>query len=172
MKHARKDYNAIQDTSGKLGIPDDEPVFILRGQDVFAPELLLRWAAKLRLTEGDPIMARMVEDHAQEMIVWQRKGNCKIPDLPKEKGFFDIIYKGFNTPALFISDKEITIQQTTESSSEGKTIKIINGDSILLELSMVKNQLSIDEKYSVNGIFKMTKNNPELLATLTITKVF
>ena len=29
MKHARDDYNRIQDPAGK--IPEDEPVFLLRG---------------------------------------------------------------------------------------------------------------------------------------------
>ena len=79
MKHFREDYNRIQDPAGL--IPQDEPVFLLRGQDKFAPELLLRWASKLRLSGGDPEMARMVENGAQEMIEWQ-KTHCKIPDLP------------------------------------------------------------------------------------------
>jgi hypothetical protein len=82
MIHARKDYNRIQDPQKK--IPENEPVFLLRGQDKFAPELLLRWAAKLRLDGGDPNMAQMVETHAQAMIEWQTTavtGNCKQPDL-------------------------------------------------------------------------------------------
>ena len=80
MLHAREDYNRIQDPLRK--IPTDEPVFLLRGQDKFAPALLLRWAAELRLDYGDPIMARMVEDHAQLMIYWQLDHNVKTPDLP------------------------------------------------------------------------------------------
>jgi hypothetical protein len=80
MLHARKDYNHIQDPSGK--IPADEPVFILRGQDQLAPELLLRWAAKLRLRGGQPEMARLVEDHAQAMIQWQNNRKSKLPDMP------------------------------------------------------------------------------------------
>ncbi|WP_372775637.1 hypothetical protein [Mangrovibacterium sp.] len=78
MKHARADYNRIQDPENK--IPANEPVFLLRAQDKFAPELLLRWAAKLRLDGGQPAMAEMVENHAQEMIEWQKK-TVKIPDL-------------------------------------------------------------------------------------------
>jgi len=80
MKHFREDYNRIQDPAGL--IPENEPVFLLRGQDIFAPELLLRWAAKLRLNGGDPEMARLVENGAQEMIEWQ-KTTWKIPDLNK-----------------------------------------------------------------------------------------
>lgn len=79
MIHARKDYMHIQDSKNK--IPKDEPVFLLRGQDILAPELLLRWAAKLRLNGGQPEMARLVEDHAQEMIKWQAKNGSKLPDM-------------------------------------------------------------------------------------------
>lgn len=79
MKHARQDYNRIQDPENK--IPKDEPVFLLRGQDKFAPELLLRWAAKLRLNGGSVNMAIMVENHAQKMIEWQKKVKVKIADL-------------------------------------------------------------------------------------------
>jgi hypothetical protein len=80
MKHAREDYNRIQDPAGL--IPEDEPVLLLRGQDILAPELLLRWAAKLRLRGGDPAMARIVEDHAQAMLEWQARRKQKLPDLP------------------------------------------------------------------------------------------
>ena len=75
MKHFREDYNRIQDPAGL--IPENEPVFLLRGQDIFAPELLLRWAAKLRLNGGDPEMARLVENGAQEMIEWQKNIKSK-----------------------------------------------------------------------------------------------
>jgi hypothetical protein len=79
MKHFREDYNRIQDPAGL--IPENEPVFLLRGQDKLAPSLLLRWAAELRLQGGNPEMARIVEDGAQEMIEWQKNINKKLPDL-------------------------------------------------------------------------------------------
>lgn len=80
MKHARKDYNGrIVDLQNS--IPEDEPVFLLRGQDILAPELLLMWASKLRLSGGDPKMARIVEDHAQLMLEWQKSRMKKLPDL-------------------------------------------------------------------------------------------
>lgn len=44
MKHARPDYNRIQDPAGL--IPEDEPVFLLRGQDVLAPSLVKDWAIR------------------------------------------------------------------------------------------------------------------------------
>lgn len=83
MRHARRDYDRIQDPENK--IPEDEPVFLLRGQDPLAPELLLRWAAKLRLKGGQPAMARLVEDQAQAMLDWQeemKNTTGKIPHLP------------------------------------------------------------------------------------------
>ncbi|MDR3328178.1 MAG: hypothetical protein LBT04_08730 [Prevotellaceae bacterium] len=83
MLHARKDYDRIQDPDNK--IPADEPVFLLRGQDKFAPELLLRWASKLRLDGGDTYMARLVEDWAQVMLEWQDTHCIKTPDLDYSK---------------------------------------------------------------------------------------
>lgn len=79
MLHARRDYNRIQDPDGL--IPKEEPVFLLRGQDKFAPKLLLKWAAELRLAGGDPFMASLVEDHAQLMLNWQNLKKVKLPDL-------------------------------------------------------------------------------------------
>lgn len=78
MIHARPDYSRFQDPHNK--IPMDEPVFLLRGQDRFAPELLLRWAAKLRLAGGQPRLAELVEGHAQKMLDWQ-KTFIKTPDM-------------------------------------------------------------------------------------------
>jgi hypothetical protein len=79
MKFARKDYDSrIKDIESK--IPEDEPCFLLRGQDQFAPALLLEWAKLLRLNGGNPSMARSAEDHAQSMIRWQKSHGTKIPD--------------------------------------------------------------------------------------------
>ena len=57
MKHAREDYNRIQDPAGK--IPENEPVFLLRGQDKFAPATLEFWGTCLAIAadfvqEEDP----------------------------------------------------------------------------------------------------------------------
>ena len=80
MKHARKDYDRIQDPDEL--IPDDEPVFLLRGQDVLAPELLRHWAVQLLLNGGSGVMAEMVIWHAREMEDWQKEHKQKLPDLP------------------------------------------------------------------------------------------
>lgn len=107
MKHLREDYNQrIQDNANL--IPQDEPVFLLRGKDIFTPGLMLDWAKQLRLAGGDPALARLVEDGAQEMIVWQRanpdkmmkKGRLRLPDMPKEREVIKLLSEpyGYKNP--------------------------------------------------------------------------
>lgn len=79
MKHARADYNRIQDPAGK--IPDDEPVLLLRGQDVLAPAVLRYYASLVDTQNGDPDLANMVRSQAALMEQWLVK---KIPDLPRD----------------------------------------------------------------------------------------
>lgn len=80
MIHARKDYNHIQDPSGKIA--KDEPVFILRAKDLLAPTTLLFWAEELSRKGGDKVMAKMVAEHATKMLAWQELNGYKLPDLP------------------------------------------------------------------------------------------
>jgi hypothetical protein len=75
MKHARQDYNHIQDPLNK--IPDDEPVFLLRGQDVLAPPMLELYAFMAALA-GKQDIAKLTYEHAKLMQQWPKK---KIPDL-------------------------------------------------------------------------------------------
>ena len=82
MIHAREDYTERIQDSANL-IPEDEPVFLLRGQDALAPSILLDWASRLRALGGDPEMVDLVRIQAQRMIAWQNEHGCKIPDLPK-----------------------------------------------------------------------------------------
>jgi len=80
MKYAREDYERIQDPWDL--IPEDEPVFLLRGQDELAPDLLINWAIQLLAKGGSGVMAEMVIKHAGAMKVWQEKIAKKLPDLP------------------------------------------------------------------------------------------
>lgn len=82
MKHARKDYDRIQDPLNK--IPEDEPVFLLRAKDALAPGILIEWANRLRAAGGDTKMAEMVENHAGLMLEYRSAHGFKIPDLPKD----------------------------------------------------------------------------------------
>lgn len=56
MKHARQDYNRIQDpaltdpsllSEGSTPIGEDEPVFLLRGQDKLAADIVDAYASRL-----------------------------------------------------------------------------------------------------------------------------
>ena len=80
MRHARDDYDRIQDPSGK--IPADEPVFLLRGQDVSAPGTLRCWAEENHRNGGDPALSDLAEGFADEMEAWQRVHGAKAADLP------------------------------------------------------------------------------------------
>lgn len=77
MKHARKDYNRIQDPENK--IPEDEPVFLLRGQDRHAPLAVRYYYELLRDDkEVDPEMVEIVKNWAAVMQSWPKK---KVPDI-------------------------------------------------------------------------------------------
>jgi len=78
MKFTRDDYNRrIIDHEGK--IPEDEPVFLLRAQDVYAPSTL-RYYAKLLEDDGNLEMAEELRVHARQMVVWQKSVRVHIPD--------------------------------------------------------------------------------------------
>lgn len=75
MKHAREDYNRIQDPAGL--IPEDEPVFLLRAQDQLACEAV-RYYAELCAKNQAPEVAAKALAHAELMAKWPKK---KIPDI-------------------------------------------------------------------------------------------
>jgi hypothetical protein len=79
MKHARADYNRIQDPAGK--IPANEPVLLFRGQDLLAPAVLRFYADLLDKNGVDAELARVVRNQAIEMEQWPQK---KLPDLPQD----------------------------------------------------------------------------------------
>jgi len=80
MKHARDDYNRIQDPENK--IPSDEPVFLLRGQDQLAC-MAVAYYAQLCEAAQSPEIAAKARAHAEAMAAWPIK---KIPDLSKQTG--------------------------------------------------------------------------------------
>lgn len=86
MKHARDDYNRIQDPAGL--IPEDEPVFLLRGQDVFAPQALRAYANYIEGYAPDDHTMRdkkaivdLTRHWAEQMEAWQAERHRKLPDL-------------------------------------------------------------------------------------------
>lgn len=77
MKHARDDYNRIQDPCDI--IPHDEPVFLLRGQDKFAAMLVETYANFVEMDGGDPEIVRLSREQADRMRAWPTH---KSPDMP------------------------------------------------------------------------------------------
>lgn len=81
MKHAREDYNRIQDPANL--IPENEPVFLLRGQDAAAPSAIEAWIAKARQFGAKENILKAAQDHADLMRIYQIEIQNKIPDMPE-----------------------------------------------------------------------------------------
>lgn len=79
MLHGRRDYDHIQDPTGKIG--EDEPVFILRAHDALAPAMLKLYADLLRTHVTDRAMVANVEEQAQRMRDWQAVNGKDYPDV-------------------------------------------------------------------------------------------
>lgn len=82
MKHARPDYDLIQDPRGK--IPKDEPVFLLRGQDPKAQACMRLWCELAAKDGSDPRLTTLVQNHIALVDEWQRKIRVKPSDLPND----------------------------------------------------------------------------------------
>ena len=80
MRHARSDYNRIQDPAGL--IPEDEPVFLLRAQDVTAPAVVEYWVMKAREAGALKNIIEAAKEQVEAMRKWQREHGIKIPDMP------------------------------------------------------------------------------------------
>ncbi len=78
MKHCRRDYNERLQDSWSL-IPDDEPVFVLRAQDMLAAGCVELWAQLAENAGVDAETVAAVRVHAQAMHDWLTK---KMPDTP------------------------------------------------------------------------------------------
>lgn len=79
MKHARADYDRIQDPAGK--IPDNEPVFLLRGQDISAPWAVEEWIKHAKANGARPDIIAAAREQLARMNDWQDEHGNKVPDL-------------------------------------------------------------------------------------------
>ncbi len=70
MKHSREDYNRIQDPAGL--IPEDEPVFLLRGQDPIAANIMRIYAILAYDTGCDSEVINTINSHAFRMDEWRK----------------------------------------------------------------------------------------------------
>ena len=71
MKHARDDYNHIQDPANL--IPADEPVFLIRAQDQVSGAAVRAWAHLHRLNGGSDAPYTAAMAHADLMEAWPVK---------------------------------------------------------------------------------------------------
>jgi len=78
MKHARRDYQRIQDPLKK--IPEDEPVFLLRAQDTLAAETVRFYAFLASSRGAQPLLIKNSMAQADAMEKWHIK---KSPDMPE-----------------------------------------------------------------------------------------
>ena len=80
MIHARCDYTErVQDSAGI--IPDNEPVFLIRGQDQVGAAAVRAWAHLHRTAGGSDVAYSLAMKHADLMEQWPRK---KAADVPQE----------------------------------------------------------------------------------------
>jgi hypothetical protein len=78
MRHAREDYERFQDPAGI--IPEEEPVFLIRGQDSVGALAVLLYAALAESVNADPDLVRRCRAHAARMAAWPKH---KTPDLSR-----------------------------------------------------------------------------------------
>ena len=86
MKHARKDYNRIQDPNKK--IPEDMPVFLLLAKDHFAARTVEYYARQILADPRSSLetvdVGRRVLSWARQMEEYGRKKGTKYPDMPED----------------------------------------------------------------------------------------
>ncbi len=80
MKHAREDYNRIQDPENI--IPENEPVFLLRGQDICAPAAIETWIKEAKKYGAREDITDAAQKQADKMRIYQIEIESKIPDMP------------------------------------------------------------------------------------------
>ncbi len=110
MLHKRKDYNErIQDKANI--IPDDEPVFLIRGQDVIAPDTLRFYARSIEDLHVSPQEVFAIRQLADEMEKWPV---TKVPSTPIDQ--------------LLITPEEPTFPE------QPKPIEVLDSDILNQEL--------------------------------------
>lgn len=78
MKFGREDYDR-RIIDQELIIPEDEPVFLIRGQDSISEYIVWHWAAVAEQAGVDKEMVAMARKHVRTMARWDKKNT---PDLP------------------------------------------------------------------------------------------
>jgi len=76
MLHSRKDYQNLEELDKK--IPKNEPVFVLRGQDLAAADTVRFYAQRNAELNGNAEVTKTSIQHAAKMDRWPKK---KLADL-------------------------------------------------------------------------------------------
>lgn len=85
MKHARPDYNRIQDPAGL--IPADEPVMLFRAQDKHFDRVLRFYRDIVSMDRNcDPNIIEAIERHLVLADAWPVKKSPDMPPLPPQEG--------------------------------------------------------------------------------------
>jgi hypothetical protein len=75
MKYTKSTSTCLQKAD------EDEPIFVLRAQDVFAPGVVRQWAYRVSTEIGkDHPKVKDALEVAKAMEKWQNKKGSKIPD--------------------------------------------------------------------------------------------
>lgn len=82
MRHARTDYNRIQDPAEI--IPEDEPVFLIRGKDFAGPDAVRAWADIAELQGAEAHILEAARRQADRMEQYQIDHGGKIADMPQD----------------------------------------------------------------------------------------
>lgn len=72
----------IPDGAGVVEIGADEPLFLLRAQDILAADMVRAWAKRLEQLGGDHNAIEHARRRADVMDGWRREFGGQIPDLP------------------------------------------------------------------------------------------
>ena len=64
-------------------IPDDEPVFLLRGQDISSGPAVRAWADDVEQRGGDAELVQRVREWAKEMEMYARGKAHGVADVPE-----------------------------------------------------------------------------------------
>lgn len=78
-----QDDDENQMTDDVVDIPEDEPLFLLRGQDVNAADQVRNWADKLESMGGCSVSVRDARERADLMDTWRRHNGGKMPSIKR-----------------------------------------------------------------------------------------
>lgn len=83
MLHLRSDYDDLAALDAR--IPNDEPVFLLRGQDPSAEIAVRAWADDAERLGAEPNLIRKVRLWATTMGEYARSHGKRVADAPEEE---------------------------------------------------------------------------------------